>query len=323
MKKVVALVLSLTLMLCVGALALAADVQLSFGGSSTGGMLYYLAGAFTTTVSPLVDGVNITNVTTGASVDNAIRIARDELDFGFTYSSLVYEAATGTGNFADEPLKSMASNIQGVCKAYDSDFYIVALASSGIKTLEDLNGKTVSLGSPGSGTQYVADMVMDAFGINCTRQYLSFGDTSTAMKEGSIDAVAMCGSPASGVTELAETENVIIIPFSDEQIAQLKDGSPFFYAECMPAGRYRGMDEPVQVPHFRSYWIVNKNVDADLLYRILEATFQESTLEELRAGHNNWSYVAEDTEGFEALGLEIHPGAKKFFEDHPEVPHAN
>lgn len=323
MKKILALVLALTLVIGASS-AMAADLQLSFGGSSTGGMLYYLAGAFTTTVSPLVEGVNITNVTTGASVDNAIRIARDELDLAFTYSSLVYEAATGTGNFAEEPLKSMASNIMGVCKAYDSDFYIVALAKSGIKTLEDLNGKTVSLGSPGSGTQYVADMVMDAFGIDCNRVYLSFGDTATAMKEGSIDAVAMCGSPASGVTELAETEDCVLIPFTDEQIAKLKEVSPFFYADKMPASRYRGMTEDVQVPHFRSYWIVNRNLDADVLYRILEQTFKPEVLEELKAGHNNWSYVAEDTEAFEALGLEIHPGAKKFFEEHAdEVPHAN
>lgn len=319
MKKTLALVLSLVLVLISGA-ALAADLQLSFGGSSTGGMLYYLAGGFTTVVSPLVDGVNITNVTTGASVDNAIRIARDELDFGFTYSSLVYEAGNGTGNFADEPLKSMASNIQGICKAYDSDFYIVALKKSGITTLEDLAGKTVSLGSPGSGTQYISDMVLDSFGIDCKRQYLSFGDTATAMKEGSIDAVSMCGSPAGGVTELAETEDIVVIPFSDEQIAHLQEINPFFYADKMPAGRYRGMDEPVQVPFFHSYWIVNANLDADVVYAILEQTFKPEVMEQLVAQHVNWASAAEDTEAFEALGLQIHPGAKRYFEEHPEAP---
>lgn len=319
MKKAMALLLTLALVLGVST-ALAADLQLSFGGSSTGGMLYYLAGGFTTVVSPLIDGVNITNVTTGASVDNAIRVARGELDFGFTYSSLVYEAGTGTGNFAEEPLKSMASNIMGVCKAYDSDFYIVVLADSDIYTVADLAGKTVSLGSPGSGTQYISDMVLDAFGIECERQYLSFDDTATAMKEGYIDAVSMCGSPASGVTELAETASIRIIPFSDEEIAKLQEVSPFFYADEMPAGRYNGMDEPVQVPFFHSYWIVNANMDEDVLYHILEVTFQEDTMEQLIAQHVNWADAAEDTATFESLGLKVHPGAKRYFEDHPEAP---
>ena len=319
MKKTLALVLSLALIFCVST-AMAADLQLSFGGSSTGGMLYYLAGGFTTVVSPLIDGVNITNVTTGASVDNAIRVARGELDLAFTYSSLVYEAGTGTGNFADEPLKSMASNIMGISKAYDSDFYIVVLADSGIETLEDLAGKTVSLGNPGSGTQYISDMVLDAFGIDCERQYLSFDDTATAMKEGYIDAVSMCGSPASGVTELAETASIRIIPFTDEQIAKLQEISPFFFAAEMPAGRYNGMDEPVQVPFFRSYWICSADLDEDVLYNILETTFQPEVMEQLIARHVNWADCAEDTADFEALGLQIHPGAKRYFEDHPEAP---
>jgi TRAP transporter TAXI family solute receptor len=307
---------------CTEAWAAPRDLQLSFGGSSTGGVLYYMSGAFANVVTPKLVGINVTNVTTGASVDNAIRIARGELDLAYTYASLAYEASHGIGTFEPPALASIAQNIMGIARAYDSDFYFVVLKKSGIKKLSDLSGRTVSLGPPGSGTQYVADMVVDSFGIDCKREYRSFADTVEAMQDGHIDAVAQSGSPAGGVTELAETSEIEIIPFSDEEIAALKVRSPFFFADRMPAGRYRGVTQPVQVPHFRSYWIVNRDMDPDVLYKILEVTFQPEVLKELAAGHNNWNYVAEDTEGFEALGLKVHPGAKKYFADHPEAPRA-
>ncbi|GHV42026.1 hypothetical protein FACS1894187_24080 [Synergistales bacterium] len=281
-----------------------------------------MSGAFTNVVSPKLKGVNVTNVTTGASVDNAIRIARGELDLAYTYGSLAFEAAHGVGTFDNPDLAALAGNIMGVCMAYDSDFYFVVLKKSGIKTLADLAGKNVSMGPPGSGTQYVADMIMDSFGIDCNRKYMSFGETAEAMQEGLIDAVGQSGSPAGGVTELAETNDILIIPFSNEEIAKLKEKSPFFFASEMPAKRYKGQDAPVQLPHFRSYWIVNKDLSDDVLYEILSVTFQPEIIKDLTAGHNNWKFAAEDTEGFEALGLKVHPGAKKYFADHPEAPRA-
>ena len=302
--------------------ALARDVQLSFGGSATGGVMFYIAGAFTNTVSPLVDGVNVTNVTTGAAVDNIIRVARGELDLAITYGALVYEMAHGTGIFESPEWAEIAHNVMGISKAYDSDISFTVLARSDIMTLSDLNGRTVSMGPPGSGTQYAADMIADALGLDITRRYLSFGDTVSAMREGVIDAMAQAGSPAGSVTELAEMDGIRIIPFTNEDIATIQQVSPFFYADYMPVGRYRGVDEPIQLPHFRNYWIVHRDVCPDLLYRMLEVTFRPDIISLLAMQHPAWNEHAEDTEGFESLGLEIHPGARRFFENHPNAPRA-
>lgn len=324
LKKFFALALILALVLGIQGIALGEKVtQVSFGGSSSGGVMYYMAGAFSNSVTPKTPGINISNVTTGAAVDNAIKVSQGELDLGITYSSLVYEAAQGTGNFADPSLAALAKeNLMGVGKAYDSDFYIVVYANSGINSIEDLNGKTVACGNPGSGAQYIADMVLDAFKIDCKREYLAFSDTTYAMKEGRIQAVCQAGSPSGAVTELSETESIKILPFTVEQIDELKKISPFFFAAEMPVGRYKGVDEPVLLPHFRNYVIATKALDADVLYKMLEVAFQEDVLKELVAGHRNWAQFAEDTAAFEALGLKVHPGAVKFFEEHPEAPRA-
>jgi TRAP transporter TAXI family solute receptor len=313
--------MAMFLVLLCGAAVWAADVQISFGGSSTGGVMYYMAGAFANSVSPRVEGINVTNVTTGAAVDNAIKTADGELDLAITYSSLIYEAAHGTGNFKDPTLAAKAQkNITGIAVAYDSDFYIVVFKKSGIKTLADLKGKTVSCGNPGSGAQYIADMVLDFFKIDCKREYLAFSDTTYAMKEGRIHAVCQAGSPSGAVTELAETEDITIIPFTRDQIEELKKVNPFFFAAEMPAERYRGLEGPVLLPHFRNYVIAYRGVPDDVIYKLLEVAYKPEVVAEMAAGHRNWSQLAEDNKAFEALGLEIHPGAKKFYADHPEVP---
>ncbi len=322
LRKTLVLALAVSLLTGVTGIALA-DTQVSFGGSSSGGVMYYMAGAFANSVTPRTPGINISNITTGAAVDNAIKVSQGELDLAVTYSSLVYEAAQGTGNFADPGLAKLAQeNLMGVGKAYDSDFYIVVFADSGINSIEDLNGKTVACGNPGSGAQYIADMVLDAFQIDAKREYLAFADTVYAMKEGRIQAVCQAGSPSGAVSELSETENIKILPFTMQQIEFLQQISPFFFAAEMAAGRYKGVDEPVLLPHFRNYIIANKNLDADVLYQMLEAAFQEDVMAELVAGHRNWAQFAEDTAAFEALGIQVHPGAKKFFEEHPEARRA-
>ena len=138
MKKACSLILVILMLASFFSISASAiDLQLSFGGSSSGGMMYYMAGAFADTITPLVDGVNITNVTSGAAVDNAIKTATGEFDIALTYGAIVYEAATGTGNFENNQYTDLAQNIKGIAKGYDSDFYFVSLAKSNINSLSD------------------------------------------------------------------------------------------------------------------------------------------------------------------------------------------
>lgn len=294
------------------------DIQLSFGGSSSGGMMYYMAGAFADTVTPLVDGINITNVTTGAAVDNAIKTATGELELSITYGAVCYEAATGTGNFENNQFTDLAQNIKGIGKGYDSDFYFVSLEKSGIRTLSDLEGKTFACGNAGSGTQYIADIILDQFAIDCKREYISFSDGAAAMKEGRVDVVCMSGSPSGALTELASTDSIVIIPFTDEEMDNLIEAYPWFFKSTMSKDTYAGMTEDVLLPHFTVYIICNAGVSDEVMYQIMEAVYAPGTLDKLAEGHSNWKQFVEDTDGFEALGLEIHPGVKKFYEDHPE-----
>lgn len=295
------------------------DLQIHFGGSSPGAVMFYTVGAFANSVTPRVPGINITNVTTGAAVDNAIRVAQGDLDLGITYAMLAHELITNTGIFSAPQWHGMGADLTAVAIAYESDFYFVAFRDSGIESIMDLNGRTVSTGAPGSGAQFLSNLVLDVFELNVNREHLAFADTVFAMREGRVEALGVAGSPAGAISELSETDDVIIIPWTREQIDKLIEVNPFFYADYMPP-IYRGMDGPVLLPHFRNYIIAHRSVPEQAMYDMLHAAFQPDVLAEMILVHRNWESFAGDCRTATELGIEVHPGARRFFEENPWAP---
>lgn len=287
--------------------------QVGFGGSAPGGVYYYMIGVLSNLLSEALPFVNITNVSTGASVANAIGVAKGELHMGLTYGSLVYEIWNAVDTF--EGQGEVGKNVRGVAKAYASPHYFVALAGSGIETISDLAGKTVSVGPPGSGAQYNSDLILEALEIDVKREYLAFADAAYAIKEGRIQAFGQSGAPSGAITELAETENIIIIPFSDAEMDKLEAASQFYYRDKLSKDVYKGMTEDVQMPFFSVYWIVNKDVPDEVVYDMTKAAFDPAMKDKLTEGYILWRELEEDSETFEKLGPEIHPGAKKFFDE--------
>lgn len=292
----------------------AKDFQFSFGGSAPGGVYYYMIGVLANLLTEQIDGLNVTNVSTGASVANAIGVAKGELHAGLTYGSLVYEIWNGIDTF--EGQAEIGKNVRGVAKAYASPHYFVALRKSGIKTASDLIGKTVSVGPPGSGAQYNSDLILDALGIEVKKkEHLAFADAAAAIKEGRIDAFGQSGAPSGAISELSETDDMIVIPFSDAEMDKLEAASQFYYRDNLPADVYKGMTEPVQMPFFDVYWIVNKDVPDDIVESMIKTAMMPANMKLLEDGYVLWKELAEDTEKFEALGPKLHPGAKKYFDN--------
>lgn len=287
------------------------DIQISFGGSAPGGVYFYMIGVLSSLLSEQISGVNVTNVSTGASVANVLGISSGELDFGFTYGSLIKEAWNGTDTFKDQGELQM---IRGVAKAYESPHYFVVMKDSGITSMEDLKGKRISVGPPGSGAQYNSDIILNSLGIDVKSEYLSFSDAGTALKEGRIDAFGQSGAPSGAVTELAETSEIIIIPFSDEEMKKLEEDTGFYATGYLKQGVYKGVDQDVQMPVFTVYWIAHEDVDDEIVEKILEVTMDEKNRQTLVDGYPLWSELTPDIENFEKLGVPFHPGSLKYYE---------
>lgn len=203
-----------------------AKMNISFGGSSPGGMMYYLVGAAGNIITRELPDYNITQVTTGGSTENCKRLLKGELDMGIVYGPHVYMALNNQGPFEKDPKGTM---LRGIAKAYEGASYAVTLPDSKIKSMNDLIGKTVALGPPGSGTVFNSSNVLRALGLldKIKPRMMSFADAGRAVENKQIDAFFQSSAPAGAVVKLAETKGAYVVPFTDEEMAKIVKPTPF------------------------------------------------------------------------------------------------
>jgi uncharacterized protein len=294
----------------------AQSTEVAWGGSNPGGVMYYMVGVAGTELAKDLPGINITQVTTGGSTENAKRLIKGELDMGIVYGSHVYMSQKPEGPFADGDKGTM---LRGVAMAYEGPTYFVTLGGSGIESLADLDGKKVALGPPGSGTVFNCSNILTALGFldSIEPQLMTFADAGRALGNGQIDAFCQSSSPAAAVTELAETREITVLPYSEEQLATISETYPFYHTGTMPETTYKGVPA-TDMPFTTVYWVAHERVPADVVQKMVAAAYANK--DALAAGHKAWGQMKPDIENFLKLGAPMHPGAEAYYKEQGQWP---
>ena len=176
------------LVACTGADESKQTFAIATGGPA--GLYYPFGGGMASLWSKHLPHVNVKAEVTGGSVTNVIQVARQESEFGIAMADVVTDAYLGQGRFPHPlPLRVLVN-------AYPNIVHILTLADSGIDSVSDMAGKRVSLGAAGSGTAIAAENVLTGLGLSLADlapAYLSFGETTAALKDGTIDAGFVVG----------------------------------------------------------------------------------------------------------------------------------
>ncbi|PAU78317.1 TAXI family TRAP transporter solute-binding subunit [Halomonas salipaludis] len=291
---------------------LAAAQQLSIATGGTGGVYYPIGGGFAEMINDHIEGADATAEVTGASVENMGLIMRGDADLALALADTVYQAYNGTGDFEQRQIE----NIRALASVYPNAVQLVTLAESDIESLADLEGKRVSVGAPGSGTELNARALLEANGMSYddfNPQRLNFNETADAIRDGDIDAgFWSVGPPTSSILNLAATRDIRLIGFSDEEIANAQEDEPVFAPYELAAGMYDGMDEAVQTIGIPNVLVVNSDMDEELAYELTKLLFEHT--DELIAVHP----AANDTTiefTMESTPVPLHPGAIRYFEE--------
>ena len=294
-----------------GAPALAQD-QLSIATGGTGGVYYPMGGGLAEIINTHVEGYSATAEVTGASVENMGLIATGDADLALALADTVAQAYSGTGRFEGQQLPM----VRGLASMYSNMVHIVALEGSGIASLEDLRGKRVSIGAPGSGTEVNTAAILEANGItydDIEEQRLNFNETADALSNGDIDAgFWSVGAPTSSILNLATTQDIVIIALTEEQLAAAMGADPTFAVTTLAGGTYNGVDEDIAVLGIPNVLTVSSEMPDDLAYAITSAMFEN--IAELQAVHPAANQTTvELTLG--ATPVPLHPGAIRYFEE--------
>ena len=294
--------------------------RLSIATGGTGGVYYPYGGGIAKVITGHIPNVEATAEVTAASVDNLKFIRDRKADMAFTTADTLAEGINGTGAFKDNKLP-----IRAIAVLYKNYTHVITLASSPIKTIKDLKGKVVSLGSPGSGTQVTGTRILKAFGLNpdsdIKQQSLGVSESADALKDGKIDAFFWNGGlPTAAILDLSHTSGIKIrVVSNDNVLATLQDtyGKALYLQGLVPKSMYAGMDGDVGVVSIPNLLVVHADMDANLVYEITKALFENKA--EIVAIHPEAANLSLAT-AVVGSPAEFHRGAIRYYEEQRAWP---
>jgi TRAP transporter TAXI family solute receptor len=282
---------------------------LSVGTAGTGGIYYPLGGAIASRLSLADTNHRYTAEVTGGSVENVQRIAKGEMDFGFSMAVTVFEAYHGGPDFA-EPMRGL----RVIAPLYPNVTHVIVPGRSAIASVQDLAGRRVSVGSPGSGTEQLARQVLESHAItyeDIEVRYLSFRESADALRDGAVDAaIFSVGYPASAVLEVMTTGNARLLPIDTARQAELTARYTYYRRGSIPAGAYPGLTEDIPTLAVLNWVVAREELDESIVVHLLNVLQHErSQLVEVNAIARQIDLAA-----LESAPIPLHPAAARWFD---------
>jgi TRAP transporter TAXI family solute receptor len=283
------------------------NLSLLTGG--TGGTYYPLGGQIGKIISDNTDA-NITPQTSGASAENMETLRAGDAEIAFSQTDIAAYAIEGKEMFEGKPI----DNIQAIGSIYPETVQLVTTEKSGIKSVEDLKGKSVSVGAPGSGAYINAMQILEIYGLtkeDIKAQNLSFDESTDGIQSGNIDAAFVtAGTPTGAVEALSAQNDVVIIPIADDKIDALIKQYPHYSKDTVAAGTYN-IEADVNTVAVKAMIVVTNDLKEDLVYEMTKALYENTD----KITHAKGEFITPET-ALEGLGdMELHPGAAKYFEE--------
>ncbi len=259
-------------------------------------------------------GTKVTAVVSNGSQDNIEQMEMGIAQMGFVQSDVMSYAYEGTNLFEGAAI----NNFSTVAALYMEQVQIVTCDPS-IKTVADLAGKRVSIGSAGSGVYYNALDVLGAYGLteeDIQPAFRSFGDSVDDLTDGKIDAAfVVAGAPTVAVTTLATSKDLYLVSLDEEHIASLMESSPYYSAYTIGKDVY-GTDEDCTTVAVGAVVIARDDVSEDDVYNFVSTIFEKGdtlaqgdTLAHDKAKDLDLEFAASIT------NIPYHPGAARYFSE--------
>jgi len=294
--------------------AIAQQKTMAIGTGGTGGVYYPLGGGLANVISKYM-GVEATAEVTGGSVDNLKLIGAGRSEVGFSMADAALDALKGQDKF-----KSGAVPLRALMVLYANRMHVVTIEGTGIEKFEDLKGKRVSTGSPGSATEVMAFRLIEAAGLDkdkdLKRERLGAAESVNALKDRKIDAFFWVGGiPTSAVTDLAATPGVKIkmIDHAKYVDAMNKKYGKLYATGTIKAGSYPGQDKDNANADVWNILVTSDKMSDKTAYDLVKLIVDHKP--ELVAVHREANSFTLENQKAENSPIPFHPGAAKYYKE--------
>ena len=282
-----------------------------FATGGTSGTYYPLGGAMATIINGAVEGTNITVQSTGASKENIMLVSKGEADYAIVQNDVLDYANNGVQLFDGQKVEGVST----VASIYSEIVQLVVGADSGIKTVDDLKGKRVSIGDAGSGVEANAIQVLEAYGMTVDDirvSRLSFKESGNAFKDNQLDAFFVtAGVPNTAIVELAVTRPINLLNIDGAEAEKLVEAHPFYTTITIPKDVYN-TPEDISTIAVRALIICRADLNEGEVYNFTKALYENLTT--LGESHAKGKEILLE-EAVDGVTVDLHQGAAKYFSE--------
>ncbi|MXN64411.1 TAXI family TRAP transporter solute-binding subunit [Stappia sp. GBMRC 2046] len=297
--------------------AVAAEEFITIGTGGVTGVYYPTGGAICRLVNKgrKEHGVRCSVESTGGSVYNINTIRAGELEFGVAQSDWQYHAYHGTSKFEEA---GAFEGLRAVFSVHPEPFTLVARADAGISSFEDLKGKRVNIGNPGSGQRGTMDVVLEAMGWTvddfAVASELKSSEQAAALCDNQLDAmIYTVGHPSGSIKEATTSCDSVLVNVTGEAIDKLIADNSFYRTATIPGGMYRGSDEDVTTFGVGATFVTSDAVSDEAVYQVVKSVFDN--FEDFKKLHPAFANLKPEEMISDGLSAPLHPGAAKYYKE--------
>jgi TRAP transporter TAXI family solute receptor len=277
----------------------------------TAGVYYPLGVSLGKIYGEKISGVKTQVQATKASVENLVLLEQGRGEIAFTLGDSLKSAWEGE---EEAGFKAKLGKLRTIAAIYPNYIQLVATKDSGIKTLADLKGKSLSVGAPRSGTELNTRAILAAAGMNYKDlgkvEYLPFAESVDLMKNRQLDATLQsAGLGVASIRDLATTSEVTVVAVPKAVVEKI--GPPFISVN-IPANTYKGQDKDVQTAAVINYLVTHSGVSDDVVYQMTKLVFEN--LPELANAHSAAKDIKLETAA-QGSPIPLHPGAERYYRE--------
>ncbi|KAA5604622.1 TAXI family TRAP transporter solute-binding subunit [Roseospira marina] len=300
-----------------GAASAAEQQFITIGTGGVTGVYYPTGGAICRLVNKnrAEHGIRCSVESTGGSVYNLNTIRAGELDFGVAQSDWQYHAYHGTSKFEDA---GPFEDLRAVFSVHPEPFTVVARADAGVRDFDDLKGKRMSIGNPGSGQRGTIEVLLDKMGWTtddfALAAELKAAEQSQALCDNNIDAfVYTVGHPNGSIKEATTACDAVLVNVNNDAAQALVAENPYYSMATIPGGMYRGTDEDTTTFGVRATLVTSASVPDEVVYQLVKAVFEN--FEDFKKLHPAFEVLTKEEMATASLSAPLHPGAERYYKE--------
>jgi len=299
------------------ATAQAEDKFVTIGTGGQTGVYYVVGQSICRLVNRNQDthSIKCTAPSTGGSIANLNAIAAGEQDMGVVQSDWQYHAFNGT---AAETFPTANKELRAVFSVHPEPFTVVARKDSGIKTFDDLKGKRVNVGNPGSGARGTMEVLMERLGWQMSdfslASELQSAEQASALCDNKIDAIVFTvGHPSGTIKEATTSCESVLVEVTGSEVDKLISENAYYAQATIPGGTYDGTEADVVTFGVGATFVSSTKADEETIYQVVKAVFDD--FDRFKKLHPAFANLKEQDMITNNLSAPLHPGAERYYKE--------